>query len=65
MDTLPTFSGFPQAGLMFLADLAAHNNCEWFEAHKKDYQAALAFPAQAFVLTLGVRIAGSIERYSL
>jgi uncharacterized protein (DUF2461 family) len=44
MDTLPTFSGFPQAGLEFLANLAAHNNREWFEARKNDYRALLAFP---------------------
>jgi uncharacterized protein (DUF2461 family) len=65
MNTLPTFSGFPQAGLEFLANLAAHNNREWFEAQKKDYQAALLESAQAFVMTLGVRIAGSLERHSL
>jgi hypothetical protein len=41
MDTLPTFSGFPQAGLAFLANLAAHNNRVWFESQKKDYQALL------------------------
>ena len=56
MDTVPTFSGFPQAGLQFLADLAAHNNREWFEAHKNDYQALLLEPAQAFVLTLGAQL---------
>jgi uncharacterized protein (TIGR02453 family) len=56
MDTVPTFSGFPQAGLQFLADLAAHNNREWFEAHKNDYQEALLEPAQVFVMTLGMKL---------
>lgn len=53
MDTLPTFSGFPPAGLAFLADLAAHNTRTWFEAHKQDYQALLLAPTQALVMTLG------------
>ena len=56
MDTLPTFSGFPQAGLAFLANLAAHNNRMWFESHQKDYQALLLEPAQAFVMTLGAKL---------
>jgi uncharacterized protein (TIGR02453 family) len=56
MDTPSTFSGFPQAGLEFLANLAAHNNREWFEAHKNDYQVLLLEPAQEFVLTLGAKL---------
>ena len=56
MDTLPTFSGFPQAGFAFLADLAAHNNRAWFETHKQDFQALLLAPAQAFVMTLGTHL---------
>lgn len=65
MDPLSTFSGFPQAGLEFLASLAAHNNRVWFEAHKNDYQTFLLEPAQAFVLTLGARIADGLEWHSL
>ncbi len=38
MDTLPTFSGFPQAGLEFLANLAARPDRVWFEAHRNEYQ---------------------------
>ena len=56
MDTLSTFSGFPQAGLEFLANLAAHNNRVWFEAQKEEYQAVLLEPAQAFVMTLGAKL---------
>ena len=65
MDTLSTFSGFPQAGLEVLANLAAHNDRVWFEAHRNEYQTFLLEPAQAFVLTLGARIAGTLERHSL
>jgi len=50
------FKGFPQAGLDFLRDLAQHNNREWFEAHKADYQTHLLEPAQAFVIALGERL---------
>lgn len=56
MDTLPTFSSFPQAGPEFLANLAAHNNREWFEAHKNEYHVLLLEPAQAFVMTLGTEL---------
>ncbi|MCC6614795.1 MAG: DUF2461 domain-containing protein [Anaerolineae bacterium] len=50
------FNGFPQAGLNFLRDLAQHNNREWFEAHKADFQEHLLEPAQAFVMALGTRL---------
>ena len=53
IDTLPAFSGFPQASFTFLENLVAHNNRVWFEAHKQDYQALLLAPAQALVMTLG------------
>jgi uncharacterized protein (DUF2461 family) len=56
MDTLPMFSGFPQAGLEVLANLAVHNERVWFEAHKQDYQALLLEPVQIFVMTLGVKL---------
>jgi uncharacterized protein (TIGR02453 family) len=56
MDTQPTFSGFPQAGFAFLADLVANNNRAWFETHKQDYQTLLLAPAQAFVVTLGAHL---------
>jgi uncharacterized protein (TIGR02453 family) len=56
MDTQIAFTGFPQAGLEFLTDLAAHNERAWFEAHKKAYQEMLLEPAQAFVVALGVKL---------
>ena len=56
MTTVPTFSGFPQEGLQFLADLAANNNRDWFEVHKVDYRTHLLEPAQAFVAALGQRL---------
>jgi hypothetical protein len=44
MDTLSTFSGFPQASLQVLANLAARPDRVWFEAHRNEYQTFLAFP---------------------
>src|SRR5947209_1593098 len=29
-----SFSGFPQSGMKFFKDLAAHNERDWFEAHR-------------------------------
>jgi uncharacterized protein (TIGR02453 family) len=43
-----TFPGFPGAQA-FLAGLAAHNDRDWFNAHKGDYERALKGPGEAFV----------------
>ena len=56
MSTIPPFAGFPDEGLTFLAELADHNNREWFEAHKDTYRNNLMTPAQAFVAALGQRL---------
>lgn len=56
MDNVQTFSGFPQTGLAFLADLAAHNEKDWFEAHRETYHASVLEPAQAFVTALGAKL---------
>ncbi len=55
--TTPTpFPGFPQAGLDFLAELAAHNTREWFAPRKQDYIRLLRDPALAFVAAIGTRL---------
>lgn len=51
-----SFSGFPKAGVQFLADLASNNKRVWFQANKKIFQEQLQQPAQHFVLDLGVRL---------
>ena len=56
MDDLRVFSGFPEAGLRFLADLAKNNDRDWFQAHKDAYQDHVLAPAQDFVLALGERL---------
>lgn len=35
------FQGFPAGGLAFLQDLAAHNDREWFEAHRSAWDAEI------------------------
>jgi uncharacterized protein (DUF2461 family) len=40
-----TFQGFPKETVRFLAGLRAHNEKEWFEAHRDDYQRFLKHPA--------------------
>lgn len=57
----PPFSGFPQAGLDFLAQLAVHNERAWFEAHKDEYQKMLLEPAQAFVVNLGAKLESLVD----
>jgi uncharacterized protein (TIGR02453 family) len=56
MGNLSTFTGFPQEGIQFLVDLAAHNERSWFETHRDVYQTALLEPAQAFVMALGTKL---------
>jgi uncharacterized protein (TIGR02453 family) len=56
MGNLSTFTSFPQEGIQFLAELAAHNERSWFEAHRDVYQTALLEPAQAFVIALGTQL---------
>jgi uncharacterized protein (TIGR02453 family) len=53
---LQSFTGFPEAGIQFLADLARNNNREWFQANKKTFQKQLQEPAQKFVVALGTRL---------
>jgi uncharacterized protein (TIGR02453 family) len=51
-----TFSGFPNRTVTFLRDLAAHNDRDWFAAHKGEYEDAVLAPARAFVLAMGERL---------
>jgi uncharacterized protein (TIGR02453 family) len=50
------FEGFPKAATRFLADLEKNNTKEWFEAHRKVYDEAIAEPSKAFVVAMGERL---------
>ncbi len=46
------FTGFPQEGLAFLADLAREQNKAWFEANKLVYEDSVRWPLMALVADL-------------
>lgn len=48
-----TFTGFPREGLDFLARLREDNTKAFFDANRSTYEAALLWPARAFVVALG------------
>jgi uncharacterized protein (TIGR02453 family) len=50
------FPGFPEKTVIFLRDLAAHNDRDWFAAHKAEYEAVVLAPSRAFVLAMGERL---------
>jgi uncharacterized protein (TIGR02453 family) len=50
------FRGFPPESLEFFRDLAAHNNRDWFLAHKDVYQRACRAPMEALVAELEPRV---------
>jgi uncharacterized protein (TIGR02453 family) len=43
------FEGFPADTVKFLAELAANNNREWFQANKDRYERSVRAPAIAFI----------------
>jgi len=43
------FPGFPRETATYLRALAKHNDRDWFQAHKRDYESCYLEPAQAFV----------------
>jgi uncharacterized protein (TIGR02453 family) len=56
MNSKLEFTGFPKAGLKFLADLRANNNREWFQENKYLFEENLVDPSQEFVETLGPQL---------
>jgi uncharacterized protein (TIGR02453 family) len=56
------FPGFPPEAMRFLGDLRAHNDRDWFAAHKQTYDSAVRAPAEAFLAQLEPRIAALTGR---
>jgi uncharacterized protein (TIGR02453 family) len=56
MATTTAFSGFPKQTVTFLRALAAHNDRDWFAAHKQEYEAVVLAPSRAFVMAMGERL---------
>ena len=51
------FPGFPHEARQFLRDLTAHNDREWFKAHKPDYDSFVREPLLALAGELGAALA--------
>lgn len=56
--TVPEFTGFTADTLDFLSGLKANNSKDWFDEHRKTYEASVKKPAKAFAEL----IAGELER---
>ncbi len=56
MSTTGNFNGFPKQAVTFLRGLAAHNDRDWFNAHRAEYESAIVAPARAFVAAMGERL---------
>jgi uncharacterized protein (TIGR02453 family) len=50
------FTGFSKATLAFFRELARHNNRDWFEGHRGDYDRHVLAPAKSFVVAMGERL---------
>ena len=44
-----SFDGFPRETVTFLGQLTAHNDRDWFQAHRTDYEQYWVAPAKAMV----------------
>jgi uncharacterized protein (TIGR02453 family) len=53
------FAGFPREAFTFFKGLAAHNNREWFQAHKEIYERACRAPMQSLVAELAPAFGGA------
>lgn len=54
------FAGFPSAALTFLRQLRRHNEREWFEAHRAEYEQLLRIPMRDFLEEFDVLLAGTV-----
>ncbi|MCU7906388.1 MAG: DUF2461 domain-containing protein [Candidatus Thiodiazotropha sp. (ex Epidulcina cf. delphinae)] len=52
------FNGFPTQSIPFLQDLAGHNDREWFEANKHNYESYIREPALAFIEEMAPKLQG-------
>lgn len=55
-DDRDVFSGFPPETQSFLAELAAHNDRDWFETNRERYERYYLEPAKEFVVAVGDRL---------
>ena len=60
---MTVFKGFPADLFRFFEDLSAHNDREWFNAHRDRYQASVVDPMCAFITAMGPRLARISKHY--
>jgi len=48
-----SFKGFSKESVGFFYELKRNNNKDWFERHKKEFEAHVMEPSRAFVLAMG------------
>ena len=51
-----SFKGFPTECIQFFTELEIHNDKNWLETHRKDYEEYVLNPARQFVLAMGERL---------
>jgi uncharacterized protein (TIGR02453 family) len=52
VDVFPPFEGFPKEAIIFFKNLKRHNDREWFEQHKHEYEEYAKLPMQSFIASL-------------
>jgi uncharacterized protein (TIGR02453 family) len=55
------FGGFPQELVRFLAGLREHNEREWFNAHRDEYERFVLEPARDFVEAMGEELGPEVH----
>lgn len=56
------FHGFPEGGLAFFRELSAHNDRDWFEAHRRDWDEGIVPAMLCWCGELAARLADVMPR---
>jgi len=56
MATTESFGGFPKGAVGFFRGLARHNDKQWFDEHRADYDDCVLDPARGFVTAMGAAL---------
>jgi len=50
------FEGFPEECLTFYEELGEHNDKQWFDQHREEFETRVMAPARLFVVAMGERL---------
>jgi uncharacterized protein (TIGR02453 family) len=64
-DLYPPFEGFPKECIYFLKQLKRHNNREWFESHKEEFEQHVKTPMLSFIAALQPHFARFAPEFDL